>query len=242
MRYSIFHSFLKPSLTPGLVAGLLLIGQAAVAMPLTEPRSEATDLTVAQLFRRQPGQTTQSPPPAGCGPQGCQLSIDQTVLAAGQTVKASYQGNDAQVLNSGESRALSLTLVNAIVSQSGRVVVPAGSEIRGDVVPVQGGGQFIAKQIVVNSKPHNFTAQSGTIHDVKDPRETSVGAIAGDAVIGAVGGAVVSQVLKGRIDVGEVVGGAAAGAIIGNVTAPQAVVINKNDQFDLQLTSDFTLK
>jgi len=242
MRYSTIHSFLKPSLAPGFVAGLLLLAQAAVATPVTENRSEATDLTVAQLFRRQPGQTPQSPIPTGCGPQGCQLSIDQTVLSTGQTVKVSYQGKDTQVLNTGESRALVLTLVDAIANRGGRVVVPAGSEIRGDVVPVQGGGQFVAKQIIVNGKPYNFAAQSGTIHDVKDPRETSVGAIAGDAVIGAVGGAVVSQVLKGRIDVGEVVGGAAAGAVIGNVTAPQAVVISQNDQFELQLTSDFMLK
>jgi hypothetical protein len=202
---------------------------------------DARETTIAQLFRRQPGQTTQAPPP-GCGPQGCQLSIDQTVLTTGQVIKARYQGKDAQVLNSGESRAIVLNLVEPVLGRTGQVVVPRGSEIRGDVVPVQGGGQFIAQQIIVNGKPYNLAAQSGTIHDVKDPRETSVGAIAGDVVIGAAGGAVVSQVLKGRIDIGEVVAGAAAGAIIGNVTAPQAVVISQNDQFDLQVTSDFKLQ
>lgn len=242
MRYDASSSLLTPSIASGLVAGLLLMGQSVTLASALEPQVMTSEMTVAQLFRRQPGQPNQALPPPGCGPQGCQLSIDQTVLTSGQVVKASYQGKDTQILSTGERRALSLNLVSAITKRNGQIVVPAGSEIRGEVVPVQGGGQFIAQQIVVNGKPYVFAAESGTIHDIKDPRETSAGAIAGDAVIGAVGGAVVSQVLKGRIDVGEVVGGAVAGVVIGNVTAPQAVVISQNDQYDLTLTSDFTLR
>ena len=229
------------SMIGGLTGSLLLIGSMAMAATRPSLRVQSQDGLVAQLFPQQPGRSVPTAPPPGCGPQGCQLSIDKTLLASGQRVAVRYEGKDTQVLSTGEQRALALNLVDPIVNSAGRVVVPAGSEIRGDVVPIEGGGQFVAKQIVVNGRPYAFPAQSDTIHDVKDPRETSVGAIAGDAVIGAVGGAVVSQVLNGRIGVGEVIGGAAAGVVIGNVTAPRAVVISNGDQYELQMVDAFKL-
>ena len=68
-------------------------------------------------------------------------------------------------------------------------------------------------------------AESALINDVKDPRETGAGAILTDAGIGGAAGAVLGGVLRGNVQILDVLGGAAAGAVIGNVTAPEVTVI-----------------
>lgn len=111
----------------------------------------------------------------------------------------------------------------------GSVSLPAGSLIRGQFEPVQGGLRYVADSAETNGRLYSLQVASGTLHDVKDPRETTAGAILGDAAIGAAGGAAIGGILGGgHINVGEVVGGAAAGAILGNVTAQRVVVVEPN--------------
>jgi hypothetical protein len=73
------------------------------------------------------------------------------------------------------------------------------------------------------------------LHDVKDPRETSAGAIAGDAAIGAAGGAVVGAVLGDGISLFEILGGAVAGVAVGNVTAQRVVIVEPGEAIVLQV-------
>lgn len=70
------------------------------------------------------------------------------------------------------------------------------------------------------------------IKDVKDPRDTSAGAIAEDAGIGAAGGTILGEVF-GDAGVAEIVGGAAAGVATGNLTADRVVVIEPNSAIAL---------
>nr|WP_290226667.1 hypothetical protein [Trichocoleus desertorum] len=65
-------------------------------------------------------------------------------------------------------------------------------------MPVSGGGQFMASRLWVNGRAYRFAAESPLLHDVKDPKQTSVGAIATDAAIGAVGAIGIGKVL-GRV-------------------------------------------
>ncbi|MDX2097203.1 MAG: hypothetical protein SFW36_05455 [Leptolyngbyaceae cyanobacterium bins.59] len=224
-------------ITVGVAA--LLLSQGAVTVAAT--RSEAPSRlesrhSVAQLFRRQ------SPTPGGCGPTGCRLSIDQTFLQTGQKLLSLYNGKDRQVIQTGETRKLSLNLVEPIRNRNGQVVIPADSTIEGEIVPVEGGGQFVASRMIVNGRTYNFLARSGKIADTKDPNQTDIGAIATDVAIGAAGGVVLGQILGQRgITAEQVIGGAIAGAVVGNVTAPQAVVINKGDKIELEVTEDFRL-
>ncbi len=61
--------------------------------------------------------------------------------------------------------------------------------------------------------------------DVKDPRDTSSGAIAEDAGIGAAGGAILGEVFGDA--------GAAAGAATGNITADRVVVVEPDSAIAL---------
>ena len=133
--------------------------------------------------------------------------------------KTLYLNNDATVEH---------TLRTAAPVTANGVTWPAGTLIRGQFEPVRGGLRYVATAAEINGRVVPLRAVSDTLHDVKDPRETTAGAILTDAAIGAAGGAAVGGILGGRVRIGEVIGGAAAGAIIGNVTAQRVVVVEPN--------------
>lgn len=139
----------------------------------------------------------------------------------------SSEGSKTLYLNADAVREHTLR-VDAATTFSG-ISLPAGALVRGQFEPVSGGLRYVAQSIEANGRIYSVSAASATLHDIKDPRETSVGAILGDAAIGAAGGAAVGGILGGgRITVGEVIGGAAAGAVLGNVTAQRVVVVEPN--------------
>lgn len=74
----------------------------------------------------------------------------------------------------------------------------------------------------------------------KDPRHYSAEAIAQDAAIGAVGGTVLGLLTEGVSALG-VIGGAGAGVAVGNITAPQVVVLRPNQTINLALDSPVRL-
>lgn len=124
---------------------------------------------------------------------------------------------------------------NLEVTRGGRFAglnVPEGSIIRGQYVPAEEGLRYVAKAVVVNGQTYNINARSDVLETMKDPRDTSGGAIAEDAGIGAAGGAIVGEIF-GDAGAGEIIGGAAAGAAVGNLTADQVVVIEPDDPINL---------
>lgn len=125
---------------------------------------------------------------------------------------------------------------NVFDSLTGQLVVPAGTPIYGQLQPVAGGLQFVANSIEVNGRTFPLQATSGIINDEKDPREFSAESVAGDAAIGAAAGAVLGILTGGASTVG-VLTGAAAGVGVGNVTAPQVVVLRPNQTLNITLTA-----
>ncbi len=152
----------------------------------------------------------------------------------GNTLDAVTALDEAQYLGNGDTVEQSLR-VNSSTTFNG-VSIPAGSIIRGQFEPVAGGLRYVANGVQIGSRVYTLQAVSDVIHDVKDPRETSSGAMLGDAAIGAAGGALVTEVF-GDASLGGIVGGAAAGVIVGNVTAQRVVVLEPNQPIALQLQS-----
>lgn len=113
-------------------------------------------------------------------------------------------------------------------SAIGNQRLPVGTVVRGQFEPADGGLVYVANSVEIADRIYQINAVSGLFRDVKDPRQTSAGAILTDAAIGAAGGYVLGEVF-GRPDLLEVLGGAAAGVIIGNTTAPSVVVIGPKD-------------
>ncbi len=121
-----------------------------------------------------------------------------------------------------------------IFDLNGQLVLPSGSLVYGQLQPTAGGLEFVSNSLEVNGRTFPLQATSGLINDEKDPREYRGENIAGDAAIGATAGAVLG-VLTGGLSTLGVMGGAAAGIGVGNVTAPQVVVLRPGQNFNLTL-------
>lgn len=133
---------------------------------------------------------------------------------------------------------LTLTIARDIYNEGGWLVVPAGSQIVGSLQPSSGGSRFYGHTLIVTGRERDLQASSDLIHDEKDPREYSDESIAEDAAIGAASGALIGALAKGRVSLGGILGGAATGVGVGNITAPQVVVLRPNQQVDVFLDRD----
>ena len=146
-------------------------------------------------------------------------------LPVGQAIATKVNRQDTLYINKGETVKTSLLVAQDISANNGTVLIPAGAVIEGQFVPAEGGSKFVAQKFTSRGATVRLQAESALINDVKDPRETNAGAILTDAGIGGAAGAVLSGILRGNIQILDILGGAAAGAVIGNVTAPQVTVI-----------------
>jgi hypothetical protein len=177
-----------------------------------------------------------APAPIASTPQ---FSAEATTLQAGTPVLVGYEGERIYIAPN-ERRDFDFKLRQAVKNSQGRTLLPYGSVVSGRFEPAPGGTRFLAKSIAINGRSYPLSAQSKVINDVKDPRETSTGALAGDAAIGALGGVVLGGLTGDRvIATEEVLAGAAAGAVVGNVTAPQVVILDANTDLQLTLDRDF---
>jgi hypothetical protein len=169
-----------------------------------------------------------------------QVFRNDYTLPAGQALVTKLLDDQTLYVNNGETISARLRVDRDVrATNNGAVLIPAGAIIEGQFVPVDGGSRFVASTLTSRGASVSLSAQSETITDVKDPRQTNTGSIATDAAIGAAGAAVLSSVLGDRaIATEEVLAGAAAGVIVGNVTAPRATVIGADDAIVLTVDRD----
>ena len=158
--------------------------------------------------------------------QALSQQTNQLLLAQARqspTLLARSAQNEPLYLNN--DRTYSYNLVAAERGVIDGIVIPEGATIVGKYVPAEGGLQYVAEAVTYDQYSYSINAASGVIKDVKDPRDTSVGAIAGDAGIGAAGGVILGEILGDDAGAAEIIGGAAAGAATGNITADRVVVV-----------------
>jgi len=151
--------------------------------------------------------------------------------ASDSTIRTTSAQQQTLYLNNDKTYSYALT-VSQRTTVDGRTL-PKGATIFGSYRPADGGLRYVAEAAKFDGQTISLNAASRTIEDEKDPRDTSAGAIAKDAGIGAAGGAAAAEVF-GDIDVAEVVGGAAAGAAVGNVTADRVVVVEPDEEIVLR--------
>ncbi|WP_017326168.1 hypothetical protein [Synechococcus sp. PCC 7336] len=174
-------------------------------------------------------------------PEEVPFSLQATIaLQAGDTVGAAYRDRRNLYLDPNETRSVALQISTDIRDAFGNIAIPAGAIVTGQFRPVSGGSQFFADSIAIDNRAFPFSAQSSIIQPQRDPRQTSAGAIAQDAAIGAGIGLILSAITGDRaIATEEVLGAAAVGAVLGNVTAPRAIVVQSDTPLNLTVTRDF---
>lgn len=166
-------------------------------------------------------------PSLSATPKIAQVLRQNSVLPSGQEIDVKLNSSTTLYIGNGERKAAELVVDQDVISNNGTVLIPEGAIISGEFVPVAGGSKFVARTLTSRGNTIRMAAESPMINDVKDPRETGLGSIAGDAAIGAAAGAILGGIFGDRvISTEKILGGAATSIIVGNITAPQVVVID----------------
>lgn len=176
-------------------------------------------------------------------------ATDQTTtrssVPAGTTFSVAYAEADKIVLLPEETVPVTLTMSQALIDRAGQVLVPAGSQIVGELRPSGAGSQFVGQELVLPTGQRlAINATSQTITTTETIRR---GASASEILIGSAvgsGAAAVIAELTGdsRIEALEVLAGTATGAIAATILGRNRVeVIAIEPATDLQLTLNETL-
>jgi hypothetical protein len=164
----------------------------------------------------------------------------QASVPAGTTMTMTYADSDKIVVLPDETAALTLTVAQAINDGAGRVLVPVGSQVVGELRPSGGGSQFVAQELVLpGGQRMAINATSQTVTTTETIRR---GATFGETLAGAVlgsGAAAAIARTTGDQNVGtlEVLAGTATGATLARIFGRnQFDVIAINPNQDLTLT------
>ncbi|MFN6566581.1 S-layer homology domain-containing protein [Dendronalium sp. ChiSLP03b] len=161
-------------------------------------------------------------------------------IPQGTAIPVKYDQAKKILVTKDETAPLTLTVSQNVVTQDGSVVIPAGSQVVGQLKPATGGSQFIAEKLVLTTgQEYQLNASSEVITKTETVKKgISTSAIIKDTVLGAGAAAAVSAVTGDRaIATEEVLGGAGIGALIGLFFGKKSVdLVAINPDTDLQMT------
>jgi hypothetical protein len=170
---------------------------------------------------------------------GQQQTVVQPNVPVGTVLSVAYESDKVVVLP-GETAALTLNVTQAVTDSAGRVLIPTGSQVVGELRPSGNGSQFVAQELVLTGGQRMaINATSPTVTTTETIRQ---GATFGETLAGAVlgsGAAAAIARTTGDQNVGalEVLAGAATGATLGRIFGRNYVeVITINPARDLSLT------
>ncbi|MFB8791371.1 MAG: hypothetical protein U7123_21680 [Potamolinea sp.] len=176
------------------------------------------------------------------------------VLPSGTTIPVKYK-KDKVVLTPDETVPLTLTVARNITGSDGKTVIPEGSEIIGELRPVSGGTQFVAKELTVymrrqekQSKPFPINGTSYVVTRMEEVKQgTSANSIIKGAAIGGAAAAVISAITGDRaIATEELLGGAGLGALggllLGNKKQANLRVVYPDQDLTVRLNSQFAYR
>lgn len=170
-------------------------------------------------------------------------------IPAGTAIPIVYAGADRLILSQEETQPIPITLKVAqnVVTAQGQVLIPAGSDVNGQLVVTDGAAQFIANQIVLpNGQRLPVSGSSEPIRSYLVVRKNpTTGKIIAGTLVGAGAGAGVAAVTGDRkIQAWEVLTGAAAGTLaatlLGGRTV-EAIAIEPNTNLLLTLDQDLVI-
>ncbi|MHC5725800.1 MAG: S-layer homology domain-containing protein, partial [Nostoc sp.] len=161
-------------------------------------------------------------------------------IPQGTAIAVRYDKAEKILVTKDETAPLTLTVSQNVVTQDGTIVIPAGSQIIGQLKPATGGSQFAAQKLVLASgQEYQLNATSEVITKTETVKKgISTSAIIKDTVLGAGAATAISAVTGDRaIATEEILGGAGIGAIVGLLLGKNSVdLIAIDPNTDLQMT------
>lgn len=170
-------------------------------------------------------------------------------LPRGTQIPVEYVGDEDEeeadriLVTPDETAPVTLTVADDVVTSSGRVVIPRGSELEGELQPSGGGSRFVAETITFpDGETRNINAVSNVVTETEVITEKDDPDILRGAVVGGAAGAILGEIF-GSIDVLEVLGGAGLGVLAEIFLLRDKdeveVVVVRPDELDVRLQSDF---
>ena len=163
-------------------------------------------------------------------------------------ISVEYPEAEKIVVMPNETVPLTITVAQDVVTSQGRVWIPAGAEIVGQLKPASGGSQFVANEVIIStSQRFRLDASSQVVTRTETIRKgASAGSILGGAAIGAAAAAAIGAVVgDNAIATEEVLGGAGLGAITGVFVGRRkvdVVVVHPSEDLNLTLQSDIVFR
>ena len=175
-------------------------------------------------------------------------SSERVIIPVGSVIPVELEKAEKIIVTPDETAPVTLLVSEDLRSAAGTILVPAGSEIEGELQPTDDGTQFVAKTLRLRNRnqqiPIDATSRVFTERETLK-KGTNAGEVLKGAAIGAGAAAVISEIF-GSIDVGEVLGGAGIGALagllLGGRRQVEVLVINPDDDLNLTLQSDLFLR
>lgn len=183
-----------------------------------------------------------------------QYIVDTTPVAtsvtipAGTSMPVKYE-RDKILVTKDETVPVTLAVAANITTSDGRVLIPAGSEVEGELRPAQGGSQFVAKTLKMGSQQMPINASSEVITKTETvSKGINVGNLVKNAALGTAAAAAISAVTGDRaIATEELLLGAGAGAIVNLIqtflgrNSVDLVSIEPDTDLDLKLSSPLVI-
>lgn len=183
--------------------------------------------------------------------QQTQPTTPQAVrIPSGTTIPVRYTEADKILLakNEANPKPLTLKVAQNIVTSRGDVLIPAGSDVVGEVRVNNGTAQFVASEIVLSNGtrlPVSATSEQITRTETIN-KGTSLGKVLIGAVLGSGAAAAISGTTGDRtIKAGEVLIGTGAGALAGLIFGGNRldlISIDPNTDLTLTLNSDLVIR
>jgi hypothetical protein len=171
-------------------------------------------------------------------------SSRRAVIPEGTRIPVMYDEAEKVLVMKDETAPLTLQVAANVRDRQGRVLIPYGSEIIGELQPANGGTRFVAEEIVLDDDERSLDATSKVVTRTETVEK---GANAGDILEGAAIGAAAAAALSaifGDLDIEEVLGGAGLGALAGWVIGDgeaELISVDPNSDLTLTLNSDLDL-
>lgn len=211
-----------------LTLGVTATGAAPIVLAKDAVAAPAS-MQIAQLFPTQPR-------PTGA-----------VRIPANTTLRLAYRDAEKILVAPNERLPITLTIPNNVRTSNGALLIPAGSQVKGEFQPASGGTRFVANTLVLtNGSQVALDAQTDVISRTEEVRRgVNTDAILKGAAIGSGAAAIISAVTGNRrVSLGKVLIGTGAGALGGLIfgrNTNQVISVNSQNDLNLRLNSSLAL-
>lgn len=169
-------------------------------------------------------------------------------IPAGTAIQVRYDSAEKIVVSPNETTNLTLSVDRDVVSRDGAILIPARSQVVGQLRPARGGSQFVARELILpGGERRSINASSNIITETQEVRKgTNLTSLLTGAAVGSAAGALIAGITGDRrINALEVLAGTGVGTVggllLGGRRSNEVVVIDPNSDLDLRLDSDLVV-